>query len=758
MKRESESFRSYANEFLGPSSPSQVLPNAHAMINQNCIALRRHQTDEQGTTIPSPSFEDLAFVGEREPISSSSAIRTTSPYVIRTTHGVLPAAKSIVSDMHIPVGFVICPFGASSDIVNVSEVVRCFHCAGYMNPYVNFKEQGRSWECPMCLRINEFTHSYLGNQTEKPFHGKLEMSHCSYEVAAPAEYIIRPPQKRTYVFVVENTADSCDANVPKHVIGAIQSLMREPERQDVAFALVTYGRFVQVYDLKLGISQQLSGLVDEIIPITIDEDSASIGIDLPSPISHYFHAFHETNQNCTRSLEHVALLRSSESSASFGAALLVALRLLENTGGKAVMFCNTSTLSSDRFLRDAGGNSADDPEGTFISHVTNFCSKKNIGIDLVLHLKSNVAQPKNFYQLALNSGGEMSNFTAENASMDIPKIVRLLMGSTCALECVLRVRVSDGVSVSDAFGSSFAVNPDLHVISSCQRHAAYAFLLKYDVEALKSPYCVIQVALLYTTCHRERRILVHTLQLPVSGQIDRIYNSLDGIALSNIWARMAARGALITLAKPMLRALDSFGSLVNHFNQKCTSGSLAHREKLIVPASLKNIPALLCAVCNSEAFVNGPDTSQLSALQAVNLVRLLSLDLSSYVAMIYPMVFDISGSILPLASESLERQDDRLAIISFGNMLYVVEPQTSSSERAAAVDRILEKLVNSRLFMPLCNLQKTVLSASSPITELIPQKYWFLEHSKNTINYYSLVDYLSSRIDKLRCKTPKTER
>ena len=83
-------------------------------------------------------------------------------------------------------------------------------------------------------------------------------------------------------------------------------------------------------------------------------------------------------------------------------------------------------------------------------------------------------------------------------------------------EAVMRVRVSRGLRISAFHGHFFIRGTDLLALPNIDEDKTFAVEIAHEENALNAGTCCMQAALLYTTSSGERRIRVHTVQLPVT--------------------------------------------------------------------------------------------------------------------------------------------------------------------------------------------------------------------------------------------------
>ena len=145
-----------------------------------------------------PEPEQMATVDE--------AANCAERYMSMTTKAI-PSSSSVAQSAHIPVACVLQPLAESEEqdrnpVVNFGScnVIRCKRCRAYINPFVQWMDNGRRWKCNMCSLPNDVPSLYFchldmnGKRTDAA--ERPELSKGSVEIRAPAEYMVRPPQVR----------------------------------------------------------------------------------------------------------------------------------------------------------------------------------------------------------------------------------------------------------------------------------------------------------------------------------------------------------------------------------------------------------------------------------------------------------------------------------------------------------------------------------------------------------------------------------
>lgn len=92
---------------------------------------------------------------------SNSAKSNAGPEYKRCTLNKIPQTAALLGKCALPFGILITPFRQILDreepvpIVQAPQIVRCRRCRTYINPWVQFIEQGTRWKCNMCFLPND---------------------------------------------------------------------------------------------------------------------------------------------------------------------------------------------------------------------------------------------------------------------------------------------------------------------------------------------------------------------------------------------------------------------------------------------------------------------------------------------------------------------------------------------------------------------------------------------------------------------------
>ena len=129
---------------------------------------------------------------------------------MKMTVGNIPNSASLAQQSGLPLGCILRPLAPDEngedniDVVNFGScgIVRCKRCRTYVNPFVQWLDNGRRWRCNLCGSSNEVPSSYFchldANGQRRDKDQRPELCTGSVELVAPAEYMVRPPQVRVH--------------------------------------------------------------------------------------------------------------------------------------------------------------------------------------------------------------------------------------------------------------------------------------------------------------------------------------------------------------------------------------------------------------------------------------------------------------------------------------------------------------------------------------------------------------------------------
>jgi len=153
-----------------------------------------------------------------EIILPPNATLTTSPFsnadpsYQRSTINAIPTTHALLNKAKLPLALVITPYRSVKEgeeqvpLVTDTVIARCRRCRTYINPFVQFIDNGNRWRCCMCSMSNEIPQLFdWDQQRNQPGDrwARAELNYSVVEFVAPTEYMVRAPQPAVYVFLID---------------------------------------------------------------------------------------------------------------------------------------------------------------------------------------------------------------------------------------------------------------------------------------------------------------------------------------------------------------------------------------------------------------------------------------------------------------------------------------------------------------------------------------------------------------------------
>ncbi|KAI9331099.1 Sec23/Sec24 trunk domain-containing protein [Obelidium mucronatum] len=532
----------------------------------------------------------------------------------RCTLNAIPQTQAALTKTKLPFGLIVTPYRSllpgdePVPVINPPQIVRCRRCRTYINPWVQFVEQGTRWKCNMCFLTNEvpgfFDWDSDARQQVDRMH-RAELTHSVVEYIAPQEYMVRPPQPVVLLFVIDVSFAAVQSGmvdtVAKSILEHLDDVPNSDGRTKVAFIAVDSS--LHFFNLNSSLSEPqmlaVSDIEDAFLPLPEDllvtlTESRPVIEKLLAGLPNMFRQTKNT-QNC------------------LGRALQIGFKLISAIGGKIVIF--QSSLPN---LSEGGLKPREDPkllgtpkEVTLLQSGSPFyksfavdCSRAQVGIDLfafgpqyldlatMAHL-TRITGGATYHYPTFNIGNpqEISKFSTE---------LQNFLARPLALEAVLRVRASKGIRMTRFHGNFFLRSTDLLALPAVNPDNSYGIEMEIQ-DPLGSATACFQTALLHTSSNGERRIRVLTLTVPVTDSMGDVYNGADQYAIA---ALLAKKGVEKCLSSHIEAARDEMVDRVCEIISAYKAGftSSGQNSMLILPENLKLLPLLIMSTLKHVTF------------------------------------------------------------------------------------------------------------------------------------------------------------
>jgi len=525
-------------------------------------------------------------------------------------------------------------------------VVRCRNCRTYINPFVTFADGGRRWRCNVCGTLNDVGNDYYcpldGNNVRTDIAERPELTRGTVEFVAPQEYMVRPPQPPVYVFVIDVSYNAIASGmVQKTCETILQSLENLPGAGRTRVGFITFDNTVHFYNLKSTLSQP---------QVLVVPDINNIFLPLPDDM---LVNLQESHGVVTALLEQLPSMFAQTQivEACLGSALEAAFQVMHHIGGKMCLFQSTlPTIGLGRLKNredpKAVGTEAESKllccQDEFYRGLASRCSRQQICVDTFL-FSSQFMDIATIAFLPKYTGGQVYNYPGYTDARDGAKfgseLMRCLTRET-AFEAVMRIRMSKGYRVSSYYGNFFNRSSDLLALPNCDSDKAFGVQIALEEQASTASVAYMQTALLYTSSSGERRIRVHTLQIPITAQVGDLFSGTDQDAMVCLMSKIAAEKVVANNSRGLKDGRD-------FFEQSCCDTFRLYRslfppqykkpDLLLVPKTLDCMPIHSMAVMKSAPF--RPGTEVRLDEKAYLLLQISSMGISTSSSFSYPRLY-----------------------------------------------------------------------------------------------------------------------
>ncbi|KAJ7625872.1 CPII coat sec24 protein [Roridomyces roridus] len=561
------------------------------------------------------------------------------------TLGVVPNTEPLLHKAKIPLGLVVSPYptidGGAVPAVEDGVIARCHICRAYMNPYIQFLDNGRRWRCSLCGRPNDvpelFDWSVVVNQPRDRYT-RAELNHPVVDYVATSEYVRQAPQAPAYVFVLDVSQEAVSSGMFSTAIHMIlenlDDLPNEQKRTRVA--IICYDTALHFFSIRPG-----ADMFDMLVVSDLEEKY------LPRPYQDLLVNLSEARQVFETLLSQLSAIFSDSrpSQSATGPALNSALALLTPVGGKIVLISASTpsvgmgTLDISEQRRKAANQKEldeDKPTSNFYHTFSLSCVNSCVSVDMFvfgdryrgLGTLSIVPQYTSGQMFYYRDVAEIKpKFTVE---------LGRVLAMPILLEAEMRMRCSRGICVQSIDGNFFLSKVDSVVMPAVAPNQSYAVEFQIQ-ETLTEPIVVFQCALLHTTCTGERRIRVLTLALPTTSVLSEVFASADAITIATLIAKQSVqRPSSLTLEDRRDKIVKRVAEMCVAYNRE---NHLHSSElQLRLPVNLKMLPAVDVGLAKKAIQVTPETTADMRAY-----VRALisSSSASQFIRYIYPKVYSL---------------------------------------------------------------------------------------------------------------------
>lgn len=641
------------------------------------------------------------------PPLASSVFKTidegnSTPRFIRSTLNNVPITEDILNKTKIPFGVVITPFadvGPGEEPIHVVDhgaegPVRCRRCKAYINCHVTFVDGGRSFICNLCGQSNEVTPEYFcnldHNGTRLDIMHRPELRFGTVEFVATKDYCNRPPLPPAYIFVIDVSWQSVLSGVLGTVVQAVKSLLdtlpaayaaENPAaasasapvpktRSPVKIGFITYDRSIHFHNLKPSISQPqmmvVSDVSDVFLPISPEGGLLVDAFDSRATIESFLNRLPQL------------FAHTKQTEPAVGPALQAAYLAAKDRGGKVLFFQTclpTSDIPGKLVRRDdvklLGTDKemtiiAPNPDDQFYKKLGVEASAAGVSIDTFL-LSTSYIDVATVSQVSSLTGGSVYHYPNFTATLDGERLfreIRYTVTRSTGFDAIMRLRSSNGIRAVDFFGNFHMRNTTDMELAGIDSDKAVGIQLRHDDMLSERQNVFLQLALLYTNVHGQRRIRILNLALKTCSQVADVFRNAEMDIILNFIAKQAERDVHKKSLKTVRDIFsDQCVAILTNYRKHCASNSSP--GQLILPEALKLLPVYSNSLLKCDAFRGGASVPP--DLRAATLHALSCMSVSNSIPFFYPRLICATdsaasavapGKLPKMVRVSYERLDD----------------------------------------------------------------------------------------------------
>ncbi|KAJ3166384.1 COPII subunit [Geranomyces variabilis] len=536
------------------------------------------------------------------------------PKYKRCTMNAIPQTMALMSKCTIPLGLLVTPYRhilAGEDpvpLINPPQIVRCRRCRTYINPWVQFVEQGSRWKCNLCFLTNEVPTFFDWDPDTRAHVDRMtrpELTHAVVEFVAPQEYMVRPPQPVVFLFIIDVSFPAVQsgmlATAARTILDTLDLIPNTDNRTKVGF--ITVDSALHFYNLSPNVTEPqmlvVSDLDDTFLPMPYDllvslTESRSLIEALLQRIADMF----KNTQNAGNVLGRAVQAAHKMISAIGGKIIILQASLPNQSEGALKPRENPSLLGTPKEVTLL------QPQSGFYKNMAVSCSPTQVSMDVFL-FSNQYADVATLSGCAKFTGGSVYYYPGFNAgrSEDALKFAHEFshfLSRPIGLEAVMRVRASKGIRMTSFHGNFFLRSTDLLALPNVSPDNSYGVEMALT-ENLTTSLACFQTALLHTSSTGERRIRVITLAVPVTNNLADVFAATDQFALASLLSKKAIERALSSKLEDARDALmykldDILGAYKSAFT------SSGQSVQLLVPENLKLLPLLILGLLKNATF------------------------------------------------------------------------------------------------------------------------------------------------------------
>jgi protein transport protein SEC24 len=135
-----------------------------------------------------------------------------------------------------------------------TQIVRCRRCRTYINPWIQFVDQGTRWKCNVCFLGNDVPSYFDWDSLNRNRVDRLSRPELNYgvvEYVAPQEYMVRSPQPVIFLFLIDVSIEAVRsgmlATAAKSIFDSLDGIPNTDSKTKIGF--ITFDSTIHFYKL-----------------------------------------------------------------------------------------------------------------------------------------------------------------------------------------------------------------------------------------------------------------------------------------------------------------------------------------------------------------------------------------------------------------------------------------------------------------------------------------------------------------------------
>lgn len=340
-----------------------------------------------------------------------------------------------------------------------------------------------------------------------------------------------------------------------------------------------------------------------------------------------------------------------------GAALRSAINLLNADSGRILWFlmdipsCGYGALKSrnSRALYNTEKESSmlvPDDKVKAYSDMAEFCVHERIGVDVFACTQGDV-DLATIAPVAGMTGGEVYYYPVFNSADAGEKLhfdVFRNLTRTTVYDVSIRARASIGLNIEKYYGGFGEADHAPIQLSVMDADKTISFGLRQTSKLAPDSRAYLQLAILYTTIQKERKIRILNYTFAVTDQVSQLYSSIDMDAVLGLEIRQTASILQkMTLNNARNKLCQTCTNVLAHY-RKTVSKTVASAQ-FVLPESMKAYPLLVLGLLKTPAY-GFTECFRLDN-KVANIVQLMQGSFSYALMKVYPKLYSVARIVDP---------------------------------------------------------------------------------------------------------------